>query len=171
VIKQMNLDPAHLPPLVYLVVSLFGAAVVLTWRFKETSAPVTMRKLIIPPLGMSTGLCMFIAPPTRVPLSWALAALALGALVFAVPLARSSTLIRVGDSLQMKRSKAFVWILVGLLLVRFALRAWIELYVTQLQTGALFFLIAFGAIVRWRVGLVLEFKKLQALVPPALPAQ
>jgi membrane protein CcdC involved in cytochrome C biogenesis len=152
----------ELPPAVYLLVSLAGAAVVLTWRFKETSSPVTVRALIIPPIAMSTGLCMFIAPQTRVPLTWALGALALGAFVFSWPLARSSTLTRQGDQFLMKRSKAFIWILLGLLAARFALRSWIEQYVTQLQTGALFFLLAFGAIVRWRVSLLLQYRKLSA---------
>jgi membrane protein CcdC involved in cytochrome C biogenesis len=148
---------------VYVLVSLAGAAVVLTWRFRETSSPVTLRSLIIPPLGMSTGLSMFIAPQTRVPPLMALGALALGALVFSVPLARSSKLTKQGDQFLMKRSPAFLLILLGLLAVRFALRSWIELYVTQLQAGALFFLIAFGAIVRWRVSLVLEFRRLTAI--------
>lgn len=158
------MDPTHLPPAVYVLGSLAGAAVVLTWRFRETSAPVTVRSLVIPPLGMSTGLCMFVAPQTRVPLLWALGALALGALVFSWPLTRSSRLTREGDRFLMKRSRAFLVILLGLLAVRFALRSWIELYVTQLQAGALFFLIAFGAIVRWRLSLLLQFRRLSAEV-------
>ena len=159
------MDPTHLSPVVYVLFSLAGAAVVLTWRFRETSAPVTMRSLVIPPLGMSTGLSMFIAPQTRVPVWWALGALTLGALVFSWPLARSSKLMKEGDRFLMKRSPAFLLILLGLLGVRFALRSWIELYVTQLQAGALFFLIAFGAIVRWRVSLVLEWRRLSAVSP------
>jgi len=156
------MDLPHLSPTVYLLVSLLGAAVVLTWRYRETSSPVTLRTLLIPPLGMSTGLLMFIAPQTRVPFTWALAALALGALVFAWPLARSSKLTRVGSQLLMKRSPAFLWILLGLVAARFALRSWVETWVSQVQTGALFYLLALGAIVRWRVGLVLEFRRLQA---------
>ena len=159
------MDPTHLSPVVYVLVSLAGAAVVLTWRFRETSSPVTIRSLVIPPLGMSTGLSMFIAPQTRVPPWMALGALALGALVFSVPLARSSKLTKEGDHFLMKRSPAFLLILLGLLAARFALRSWIELYVTQLQAGALFFLIAFGAIVRWRVSLVLEFRRLSGMSP------
>lgn len=153
---------AEVPPAVYLLVSLLGAGVVLTWRFKETSAPVTERSLLIPPVAMSTGLFMFLAPQTRVPASWALSALALGAFVFSWPLARSSKLTRQGDRFQLRRSPAFVWILLGLLAVRFALRSWIEVYVSQLQTGALVFLLAFGAIARWRLSLLLELRRLRA---------
>ncbi len=134
----------------------------LIWRYRETSTPVTLRKLIIPPLGMSTGLCMFIAPATRVPWFWALGAFLLGAVVFSVPLARSSKLIREGDTMLMKRSPLFLVLLLGLVAVRFALRSWIEVYWSQLQTGALFFLLALGAVVRWRLALVMEFKKLTA---------
>lgn len=156
------MDPLHLDPALYVFVSLLGAAAVLTWRYRETSAPVTARSLLAPPLGMSTGLFMFLAPQTRVPWAWALTALTLGAAVFSIPLARSSKLTREGDALFMRRSPAFLWILLGLLAVRFALRSWVEQYVTQAQTGALFFLLAFGAIVRWRWSLWREFNRLRA---------
>ena len=81
----------HLPPAVYVLAALSGAAGVITWRFRETRSPVTLRKLILPPLGMSTGFFMFLVPETRVPWSWAIVALAVGALLFAYPLERSST--------------------------------------------------------------------------------
>lgn len=159
------MDLTHLPSAVYVLITLVGAAFVLTWRFRETKTPVTVRSLVAPALGMSTGLFMFVVPQTRVPFTWALAALAVGALVFSVPLARSSTLARQGDQFLMKRSPAFVWILLGLVAARFALRSWIETWVSPLQTGALFFLIAFGAIVRWRVSMLFQLRRLSAAPP------
>lgn len=153
------MEPLHLNPIVYLAVTLLGAAVLLTWRYRETSTPVTKRKLLAPPLGMSTGLFMFVLPQARVPWLWGLGAFALGALVFWYPLARSSTLTRVGDQVFMKRSPAFLWILLGLVAVRLALRTYVEQYVSQLQTGALFFLLAFGAVLHWRVALWREFRR------------
>jgi membrane protein CcdC involved in cytochrome C biogenesis len=158
----MALDPFDLPPALYLLTSLVGAALVLSWRVRETRSPVTVPKLVIPPLGMSTGLLMFLVPETRVPLAWALIALGLGATLFAWPLMRSSRLTRAGDQVLMERSQAFLWILVGLLVVRFALRASIERYVSTPQTGALFFLLALGAIARWRVTMLLEYRALMA---------
>jgi membrane protein CcdC involved in cytochrome C biogenesis len=77
---------------------------------------------------------------------------------------RSSKLTRVGDEVLMKRSRAFLWILIGLVAVRFGLRAYIEQTVSAPQTGALFFLLALGAIVRWRAGMLVEYLKLRA--PP-----
>jgi membrane protein CcdC involved in cytochrome C biogenesis len=155
-------DLSHYRPLVMLAASVLGAAAVMVWRLRETRSPVSTKKLVIPPLGMSTGFSMFLAPAARVPVTWALVAFLAGALVFSEPLARTSTLTREGDVVLMKRSRAFLWILVGLVVVRFALRAWVEQYVTPAQTGGLFFVLAFGMILRWRAGLLLEYRRLIA---------
>lgn len=153
---------AHVHPALMVAASLAGAIGVITWRIRETATPVTVRKIIIPPLGMSTGLFMFVVPDTHVPWSWAALALFIGATLFAYPLSRTSKLARQGDQIVMERSKAFLAILLVLVAIRFGLRAWIELYVTMMQTGALFFLLAFGAIVRWRVAMLRQYLRLRA---------
>jgi len=48
-----------------------AAAAGIAWRLRETSRPVSMRKIVGPPLGMSTGLAMFLAPAARVRWAWA----------------------------------------------------------------------------------------------------
>jgi membrane protein CcdC involved in cytochrome C biogenesis len=154
-------SPFDLPPALYVLTSLAGAALVMTWRFRETRKPVTLPGIIAPPLGMSTGLFMFIAPQTRIPAWWGLLALGLGATLFAWPLMRSSKLAVVDGKVVMQRSRAFVAILLGLVAVRFAMRAYIEQTVSTPQTGALFFLLAFGAIVRWRITMLIEFRAMQ----------
>ena len=143
-----------------LVASLFGAFAVLIWRIRETTRPVTVRAIVIPPLGMATGFSMFVYPPARIPISWALCAFALGALVFSVPLVRSSKLTRDGDAVMLRRSRAFLWILLGLVATRFALRAYVERYVSPLQTGSIFFVLAFGMIATWRVLMFREYRRL-----------
>jgi membrane protein CcdC involved in cytochrome C biogenesis len=143
-----------------IVASLVGAVALLAWRVRETQRPVTAVNLLAPPLGMSTGFCMFVAPQMRVPVEWALGAFAAGALVFSYPLIQTSHLRRVGDSITLQRSKAFLWIIVGLFAVRFALRAYVEQYVSTLQTGALFFVLAFGMILPWRITLFARYRKL-----------
>lgn len=132
----------------------------MAWRVRETTRPVTVKKIVIPPLGMSTGLFMFAYPPTRVPLSWALMAFVIGAAVLSYPLIKTSVLMRRGDTVFLQRSPAFLWILVGLVAVRLGARSYVEQHVDTLQTGSLFFLLAFGMIVRWRVGMFLEYRKL-----------
>ncbi len=141
--------------------SLVGASAVIVWRLREVSRPVSAPKIIMPPVGMSTGLAMFLYPPTRVPLAWAAAAFALGALVLAIPLIVTSRLHLGHDGrVYVRRSRAFLWILIGLVAIRFALRGVIEHYISLPQTAGLFFLLAFGMILRWRVGMLLEYRRL-----------
>ncbi|HET9553006.1 MAG TPA: cytochrome c biogenesis protein CcdC [Anaeromyxobacteraceae bacterium] len=156
----MPFQLSHIHPLLMIAASLAGAGAMIAWRLRETSRPVSLWGIIGPPLGMSTGLAMFAAPAARVPWSWALAAFLLGALVFAIPVARTSRLVKRGDAVHMERSKAFLWILLGLVAVRFGLRAWIEEVVSPLQSGALLFLLAFGMILRWRVAMLLDYRRL-----------
>lgn len=148
-----------MPPAV-LVSSLLGASAVLVWRLRETSRPVTAKKIVIPPLGMSTGLMMFIYPPTRIPPVWALVAFAVGAGLLSYPLLRTSKLVRVGDEIRLERSRAFLLILIGLVAVRLLARNYVEDHVNTLQTGSIFFLLAFGMIVRWRTSMYLEYRAL-----------
>jgi membrane protein CcdC involved in cytochrome C biogenesis len=140
--------------------SILGGAIVFTWRLSETNRPITARKILIPPLGMSTGLFMFLYPPTRIPLAWAAAALASGTLFFTYPLARTSRLTRDGNVIRLQRSRAFLWILLGLVAVRFGARGWVERHVSPLQTGSVFFLIALGMILPWRLLMYREYRRL-----------
>ena len=153
----------HPPIALVVAVTLAGAVAMLTWRAREARRAVTLRSIIIPPLGMATGFSMFAVPAMRVPLAWAVGALGVGALVFAIPLIRTSRLVRDQDQILVQRSRAFVAILLALVAVRFGLRTWIEQYVSPPQTGALFFLLAFGAIVRWRLAMFRDYRRLTAL--------
>ena len=150
----MPAPPAVLPlriPHVLLAVSpLAGAAAVFAWRLRETDRPLSVPRIVIPPAAMSTGFGMFLLPTFRVPWGWALGAFLLGALVLSYPLVRASTLARRGEAVVMRRSPALFLVLGALLAVRLALRAWVGAYVSAPQTGALFFVLAFGMVVRWR---------------------
>ena len=132
----------------------------LAWRFHETRRPVTPPAILIPPLGMSTGFMMFVAPRLRFPFWWGVVAFLVGAVVFAIPLAHTSRLEREGNTVVMRRSPAFIVILLVLVAIRFALRSYIDRFVSPLQTGALFFVLAFGMILRWRLGMWLEYRRL-----------
>ncbi len=151
----------------YLVASLVGTAAVMAWRVRETLRPISVPRIVIPPLGMSTGFAMFLFPQTRIPLAWAAVAFLLGALVFSWPLLRVSRLTVRGTEVFLERSTAFLWILVGLVAVRVALRGWVEQYVDPLQTGALFYVLAFGMILRWRVSMLRDYHRLRAAMAPA----
>ena len=151
--------PIHLNVL-SLVASVGGALAVLAWRVRETRTPVSARSLIIPPLGMATGFSMFLAPMFRVPWTWALAALVVGGLALAYPLVRTSRLVREGDTITMQRSNVFFAVLIVLAAVRIGARAYLDTVLSVTQTAGLFFILAFGMIVRWRVQLLLTYRHL-----------
>jgi membrane protein CcdC involved in cytochrome C biogenesis len=141
---------------------IVGGLTVLAWRVQETRTPVTARKIIIPPLAMSTGFGMFVVPAMRIPWTWGLAAFAFGALVLSPPLSRTSKLERRGEEILMQRSRGFLLILLGLLALRIGLHDYVEHLVSARQTAAIFFVLAFGMILRWRVSMYLRFRELTA---------
>lgn len=151
----------HIPKILPLVAPIAGGVAVMAWRFQETRTPVTTRKIVLPPLGMSTGFFMFLSPAMRIPLLWGVVAFLFGALVLWYPLDRTSTLERRGGEILMRRSGAFLLILLGLLAVRLLLHDYIGHLLPPRQTAALFFLLAFGMIARWRLGMYRQFRALQ----------
>ncbi|GGD93221.1 CcdC family protein [Paenibacillus nasutitermitis] len=152
-----NSFPGHF---VSIAVTLISGVAVLFLRLRASNRPTTMRKIIIPPIAMSTGFLMFVAPVTRVPWSWALIAFAAGGLLFAYPLIRTSTLERSGETIVLRRSKAFIFILLGLLIVRLLLHDVVESAITIPQTGGLFFILAFGMILVWRIAMLRAYIRL-----------
>ncbi|MFP5208388.1 MAG: CcdC family protein [Acidobacteriota bacterium] len=153
-------------PVITAVVSLVGLAGVLVWRVREGRTAVTAKKILMPPLGMATGFSMFFVPAFRVPWTWGLGAFLVGAIVLAYPLLLTSSLRREGDVIMMKRSGAFFAVVIVLALVRYLARGYFDALLSLEQTGALFYLLAFGMIVRWRAKLYLLYRELTA--PPAL---
>lgn len=146
----------------FILMPFVGGMAIIAWRIQETRTPVTAKKIIIPPLAMSTGFGMFVSPAMRIPWTWALAAFLIGALVLSYPLARTSSLEPAGDVILMRRSPGFILILLGLLGLRLALHDYIGHVLPARQTAALFFVLAFGMIVRWRVTMYFNFRALQA---------
>ena len=147
---------------VHILIPLIGGILVLLWRFEETRRPLTARRIIIPPLGMSTGSFMFLYPPTRIPWVWGLASFCAGALLLAWPLISSTTLKIEESQVYLQRSRAFLLVILVLFVLRLALRSQIEPYLSLLQTGSLFYLLALGMIVHWRWNMWRRFQKLRA---------
>jgi membrane protein CcdC involved in cytochrome C biogenesis len=142
------------------VVSLAGLAGVLVWRVREGRTAVTMKKIVMPPLGMATGFCMFIVPAFRVPWTWGLGAFVIGAIVFAYPLLLTSDLHRQNGVIMMKRSSAFFAVIIVLAVVRYLARDYFDRFLSLEQTGAIFYLLAFGMILRWRAKLFFAYRAL-----------
>lgn len=150
----------HLSPGAYAVGSIVGLLVILVWRVREGRTAVTAKKLLMPPLGMATGFSMFIVPAFRVPWTWGIAAFLLGAIAFAYPLLLTSSLRRDGDTIMMKRSGAFFAVVIVLFAIRYLARGYFDKILSIEQTGAIFYLLAFGMIVRWRAHLYSAYRQL-----------
>jgi membrane protein CcdC involved in cytochrome C biogenesis len=151
----MNISPG-----VSAVIALAGLSAVLVWRVREGRTAVTPRKILIPPMGMATGFCMFLVPAFRVPWSWALIAFLIGAVALAYPLLLTSRLERLGDAIMMKRSGAFFAVVIALFIIRYCARGYFNRLLTLEQTGGLFFILAFGMILRWRASMFFQYRAL-----------
>jgi membrane protein CcdC involved in cytochrome C biogenesis len=141
-----------------LITSIAGAIAVMVWRVRETRTAVSARKIILPPLGMATGFSMFVMPAFRVPWTWAGAAFLIGAIGLAYPLLRTSRLVREGEIVMARRSHAFLAVVILLAGVRVAARGYLDTALSVQQTAALFFILAFGMIVRWRTEMFFQYR-------------
>lgn len=149
------------------VASVVGLVGVLIWRIREGRSAVTARKIIIPPLGMATGFSMFLVPQFRIPLLWAAIAFLIGAVLLAYPLLATSRLERAGDAIMMRRSSAFFGVVIALAAIRYFARGYFDSILTIQQTGGLFFILAFGMILRWRLKMLSQYRALTAQQAPA----
>lgn len=157
----------HITPFEYGLSILVGGTVVIIWRIRETRTAVTLKKILIPPAGMSTGFCMFTVPDFRIPLAWALIAFATGATLLAWPLIATTKLHRQAEAIMMKRSPAFLVVIFALLAIRFFADGFFSKFLTVPQTAGTFFILAFGMIVCWRGSLFLSYRRLTTQSPTA----
>ncbi|ADW68961.1 CcdC family protein [Granulicella tundricola] len=152
--------PSHwLTPGVSAAAAILGFFAVLAWRIQEGRSAVTLRKIVIPPLGMATGFCMFIAPSFRVPWLWAAASFLLGAILLAYPLIKTSRLTLVGDTVMVHRSNSFFAVLIALGIIRILAHTYLDRVMSLQQTAGLFFILAFGMILRWRTSMFFEYHR------------
>lgn len=146
----------------YVATTILAVAMALLWmfvRFRAAKKPATTKKIIIPPLGMSTGALMFVVPQFRVGLDEALLAFLLGSL-FSVLLIKTSKFEVQSDQIYLKQSKAFIFILFGLLAIRTAMKLYLGHQISVPQTSGVFFILAFGMILPWRIAMLMSFKKM-----------
>jgi membrane protein CcdC involved in cytochrome C biogenesis len=139
-----------------------GAIVVIMWRLREARSAVSLRKIIIPPLGMATGFSMFVDSAFRVPWAWAGIAFLIGAMVLAWPLLLTTRLELQGETVRMRRSSAFLVVILVLAAVRILARGYFDAILTPQQTAGVFFILAFGMIVIWRGKMLVDFRRLTA---------
>jgi membrane protein CcdC involved in cytochrome C biogenesis len=142
---------------------IFGGVAILFWRVRETRVPLSVKAIVIPPLAMSSAFFMFLSPVMRVPWLWAIGAFLLGFFVLSLPLVHSSRLENRDGVIYMQRSRWFLAILLALLAVRILLHDYIGEFISPLQTASVFYLLAFGMIVRWRSRMYREYRRMMAV--------
>jgi membrane protein CcdC involved in cytochrome C biogenesis len=147
----------------YVLLSTIGAigmgTLALFVRMKAAKRPTSAKKIILPPVFMSTGALMFLFPMFRVEFLQVIEALTIG-MLFSILLIRTSKFEIRDNDIYLKRSKAFMYILVGLLLVRLLAKIILSATIDVGELGGMFWILAFGMIVPWRVAMLIEYKKL-----------
>ncbi|OBZ10367.1 hypothetical protein A7975_22080 [Bacillus sp. FJAT-26390] len=144
-----------------IIVSALAGLTLIILRIRAGKQPTSLRKIIIPPLGMATGFVMFAFSATHIPWVWGLSAFLTGMLIFAFPLIVTTRLERVESEIYVRRSKAFIFIMLTLFIIRLSLHSVVEQYMSIPQTGAIFYLLAFGMIIPWRVAMISDYMRLQ----------
>jgi membrane protein CcdC involved in cytochrome C biogenesis len=152
------------------IVAVFMALLVLFVRMKASNKPTNAKKIILPPIFMSTGALMFIDPVFRVTKGELIEAVVLGAF-FSIFLIKTSKFEIINGKIYLKRSKAFIFILVGLIVIRLGLKTYLGRTIDYRQLSGMFYLLAFSMIVPWRVAMYITYKKLERRLkhqPPIL---
>ena len=155
--------PSQILLLVTSVGAICMAVFVMIVRLRSQKKPINEKKIIIPPIAMSTGALMFIFEEFRVELIQIIEASALGIVFSLVLIATSKFEVRDQD-IYMKRSKAFVFILVGLLILRIALKLIFSNSLDVGELGGMFFILAWSMIIPWRLAMIVQFKKLKKAI-------
>jgi membrane protein CcdC involved in cytochrome C biogenesis len=141
------------------IVAIFMGFFVLFIRMKAQKKPVSSKKIILPPLFMSTGALMFIFPFFRVTLGELLEALTVG-MLFSILLIKTSKFEIRDNDIYLKRSKAFAFILIGLLIIRIVAKSILSTTIDYGALSGMFWILAFGMIVPWRIAMYIQYRKL-----------
>ncbi|MGG7618962.1 CcdC family protein [Bacillus coreaensis] len=129
-------------------------------RMKAAKKPATAKKIILPPLFMSTGALMFVVPMFRVTYLELCEAMAVG-LVFSILLIKTSKFEIRENEIYLQRSRAFVFILFGLLVLRIILKLLLSSTIDYGELSGMFFILAFSMILPWRIAMFLQFRRFQ----------
>lgn len=145
------------------IVAAFMASTMIFVRMKASEKPASIKKIILPPLFMSTGALMFVFPMFRVSFGDVVEALTVG-VIFSVFLIKFSKFEIRDNDIYLIPSKSFVFILLGLLLLRIVIKLIIGSQISFGETSGMFFLLGFGMIFTWRIAMLYKFMKLKNIL-------
>lgn len=142
------------------IVAAFMATMMILVRLKAAKRPTSVKRIIIPPIMMSTGALMFLFPEFHIKWTQVVEALLLG-IIFSIFLIRTSKFEIKNNEIYLIPSKSFVIILFGLLAIRIIIKLMIGSTISLGETGAMFFLLGFGMIFTWRIAMLYQFLQLE----------
>ncbi|MCE4957158.1 CcdC family protein [Macrococcoides caseolyticum] len=143
-----------------MLVALFMGTAVIIVRMKAQNYPTNVKKIILPPIFMSTGAVMYVVPYFRLTPLEILEAIIVG-MFFSLFLIYTSNFVVMNNQIYMKRSKLFPLILVSLLIIRSVMKFFLSSTIHPGELAGMFFLLAFSMIVPWRIAMYIKFKKLE----------
>lgn len=148
----------------FLILSTIVAAIMATTmiivRAKSSEIPTSIKKIILPPLFMSTGGLMFLFPMFQLSFRDVIEALTVGVLFSFFLIIFSKFEIR-NQNIYLIPSKSFVFILFGLLIIRIIIKVIIGSQISFGETSSMFFLLGFGMIFTWRIAMLYKFIKIK----------
>lgn len=141
-----------------MLAALAMAAMVIVMRLRAGKKPITVKRIVIPPLMMSSGFLMFVLPPFHLPISSLLGAFVVG-LFFSLPIIYTTKFEVIDQEIYVKRSNVFIFILFALLAIRLIIKWVVGDSFTPPQNASLFFVLAFGMIMPWRVAMLILYRR------------
>lgn len=139
-----------------VVMALFVFAV----RMKASKKPANAKKIILPPIFMSTGALMFIFPVFRIT-GWEIIEAIIVGMFFSIFLIKTSKFEVRENEIYLQRSKAFIFVLLGLVVIRLILKIFLSSTIEVGELGGMFWMLAFSMIVPWRIAMYIQYKQLE----------
>ncbi|AYV66370.1 DUF1453 domain-containing protein [Niallia circulans] len=140
-------------------IAVFMGVSVMVMRMKAAKKPVSPKKIILPPFFMSTGALMFIFPYFRISGQEILEA-AIAGILFSFLLIKTTKFEIKDNDIYLINSKAFIYILFGLLAIRIVAKFILSSSIDVGPLGGMFWMLAFCMIVPWRIAMFINYKKL-----------
>ena len=137
----------------------FMAVFVMFLRLKAAKKPTNAKKIILPPFFMATGAIMYFIPKFRLTGMEIGEAVIVG-MLFSIFLIKTSKFEIRENDIYLKRSKAFIFILIGLLVIRIIMKSILSSTIDPFQLSGMFFLLAFSMLLPWRIAMYRDYKKL-----------
>lgn len=126
---------------------------------KESKQPTSAKKILLPPLFMSTGALMYVFPFFRIGVSEMIEASIAGFLFSIFLIVTTKFEIRDND-IYLKRSKTFIFILIGLVIIRLVAKLILSSSIHVGTMAGMFWMLAFTMIVPWRIAMYIRYRKL-----------